>query len=81
MDYILGPWMYGDETKDRERLEMSDEQRSAAIRGLIDKAKTNRGEATDAEKQRADAVAFLAGKRPARKPLRPGVRELLNGGR
>jgi hypothetical protein len=60
-------------------MEMNDKQRSAAIRGLIDKAKTNRGEATDAEKQRADAVAYLAGKQPAQKPLRPAVRGLLGG--
>jgi hypothetical protein len=69
-----------DETDKKENLEMNDDARSAAVRGLIDKAKTNRGEQTDAERQRADAVAYLAGKQPAQKPLRPGVRELLNGG-
>lgn len=61
-------------------MSMNDEQRNAAIRGLIDKAKTNRGEATDVEKQRADAVALLAGKRRAEKPTRPGVNELLGRG-
>ena len=70
-----------DRENDREEVEMNNDARDAAIRGLLGKAKSNRGEQTDEEKQRADAVAILAGKQPAQKPLRPGVRDLLNGGR
>jgi hypothetical protein len=55
--------------------------RDAAIRGLLGKARQNRGEKTDEEKQREEAVNFLAGKTTPQKPLRPGVKDLLNGGR
>ena len=65
----------------KENLHMNNEQRDAAVRGLLNKARSNRGEATDEEKQREEAVNFLAGKTTPQKPLRPGVRELLGGGR
>jgi hypothetical protein len=77
METILGPWIYDDETTDKESLNMSDDARNGAINGLINKAKSNRGEQTDDEKQRADAVAFLAGKQPRKQQLRPGVAQLL----
>ncbi len=55
--------------------------RDAAIKGLLGKAKSNRGVQTDEEKQRQQAVDFLAGKRSVERPVRPEVRDLLNGGR
>lgn len=80
MATILGPWIYDDETTNKESLEMAEDRRDAAIRGLLNRAKSNRGEQTDEEKQRADAVLTLAGKQPAQKPLRPGVAQLLGRG-
>jgi len=81
LETILGPWIYDDETKDKRGFEMTNDKRDAAVRGLLDKARVNRGEQSETEKQRADAVAVLAGKQRTQKPLRPGVRELIDGGR
>jgi oligoribonuclease (3'-5' exoribonuclease) len=70
------------EKEDEKVVQMNDmEARNKAVRGLLEKAKSNRGEATDAERQRADAVNFLAGKSTSQKTLRPAVKDLLNGGR
>ena len=71
-----------DEPDQKENLQMNDtEARNKAVRGLLDKARVNRGEQSETEKQRADAVNFLAGKSTSQKTLRPAVKDLLNGGR
>jgi hypothetical protein len=66
--------------KDKEVVEMDNAQRTNAIEGLVSKAKSNRGEETDEQRNRANAVALLAGKQTAQKPVRPGVNQLLGRG-
>ena len=73
--------MYDGENRNRKEVDMSNkstmnsEERNRVIRALEDVAARNNNKPT-----RADAVALLAGKQAQPKQLRPGVRELLNGG-
>jgi hypothetical protein len=68
--------MYASEP-DKKAVEMNDTQRARAVASLVGKAKSNRGEETDEQRNRAKAVDVLAGKRKQDKPVRPGVNELL----
>ncbi len=51
--------------------------RDRAIGFLREKHRENTGQQTEAQKLRAEAVAFLTGKTTQKKPLRPEVRALL----
>jgi hypothetical protein len=69
--------MYTGKKIDEKAVEMDNTQRARAVAGLVGKSKSNRGEETDEQKNRAKAVDVLAGKRKQDKPVRPGVNELL----
>jgi hypothetical protein len=69
--------MYTGKKIDEKAVDMDDTQRANAIQGLVSKAKVNRGEQSDEQIARANAVDLLAGKRKQDKPVRPGVNELL----
>ncbi len=78
MNYIYSPFLYDGKPQDREELAMS---KSQDIDAILERVQERRGIKTKAQNEREHAVQVLAGKKPAQKPLRPGVRELLDGGR
>jgi hypothetical protein len=71
---------YAGKKIDEKAVDMNDAQRTRAVAGLVGKAKVNRGEQSDEQRNRANAIAVLAGKREQDKPVRPGVNELLGRG-